>query len=221
MSDFSPGHACDPFGFVDRCTVSSFDDMPCSTADVSDATRTRFPPSDMKNRVLPSRIACNAATVSMPFSRGTSNPKRSCSASRKCAGIFSQIPTVRLPCTFEWPRSGAVPAPGLPMLPVSSSVFTISRIVYTASRCWVTPRVHVMMTLCAFSMASTVRRTSSRVRPQPRRSSSSSSPRRCSRVSSNPVVNRSMKSWSRASRRMSSLFTAWKNARSPSRRTCR
>ncbi len=27
------------------------------------------------------------------------------------------MPTVRSPCTFEWPRSGQMPAPSRPMLP--------------------------------------------------------------------------------------------------------
>ncbi len=37
---------------------------------------------------------------------------------------LSVMPTVRCPCTFEWPRTGQMPAPALPMLPRSSSRFT-------------------------------------------------------------------------------------------------
>src|SRR6202035_5725675 len=35
------------------------------------------------------------------------------------------MPIVRSPCTFEWPRTGQIPAPGLPKLPRSSSKFSI------------------------------------------------------------------------------------------------
>ena len=36
------------------------------------------------------------------------------------------MPIVLSPCTFEWPRTGQVPAPGLPMLPRTKSKLTIS-----------------------------------------------------------------------------------------------
>ena len=38
---------------------------------------------------------------------------------------FSSTPMVRSPCTFEWPRTGQMPAPGLPILPRISSRFAI------------------------------------------------------------------------------------------------
>ena len=75
IRDFSPGQVCEPFGFVDRCTVSSLFAMPFSASSVSDMTRTKLPPSDMKNLVFPSRIACPDATESNPCSRGVENPK--------------------------------------------------------------------------------------------------------------------------------------------------
>ena len=43
----------------------------------------------------------------------------------KSLGGRSQIPIVRSPCTFECPRTRQVPAPGRPMLPPTSSRFTI------------------------------------------------------------------------------------------------
>jgi hypothetical protein len=37
---------------------------------------------------------------------------------------------VRSPCTLEWPRTGQVPAPGLPMLPFMSSMLTIPDVLH-------------------------------------------------------------------------------------------
>ena len=52
--------------------------------------------------------------------------KSYCSARRSSGASsgFSVMPTVRWPCTLEWPRTGQMPAPGLPILPRSSSRLT-------------------------------------------------------------------------------------------------
>jgi len=56
-----------------------------------------------------------------------------------CGGRLLQMPTVRSPCTFEWPRNGHMPAPGLPMLPRNSSRLAICWTFEVPERCWVTP----------------------------------------------------------------------------------
>ena len=48
---------------------------------------------------------------------------------------FSLIPTVRWACTFEWPRTGQIPAPGLPILPRISRRLTNICTVSTPARC--------------------------------------------------------------------------------------
>ncbi len=55
------------------------------------------------------------------------------------------MPIVRSPCTFECPRTGQAPAPGLPKLPPTSSRLTSIWIVATASRCWVMPMAQQQM----------------------------------------------------------------------------
>jgi len=64
-----------------------------------------------------------------------------CSArrSRGTRSGFSVIPTVRWPWTFEWPRTGKMPAPGLPMLPRMSSKLLSIWIARTPERCCVRP----------------------------------------------------------------------------------
>ena len=52
---------------------------------------------------------------------------------------FSVMPTVRSPCTLEWPRSGQMPAPGLPILPRSISRLAICCTLPVPCRCWVMP----------------------------------------------------------------------------------
>src|SRR5258705_7583533 len=51
--------------------------------------------------------------------RGGSNPKTRASPFRSASFGTSVIPTVRSPCTLEWPRSGEMPAPLRPILPRS------------------------------------------------------------------------------------------------------
>ena len=52
---------------------------------------------------------------------------------------FSSIPTVRSPWTFECPRTGQMPAPGLPILPRKNNRFTSCCTLSVPSRCWVMP----------------------------------------------------------------------------------
>ena len=52
---------------------------------------------------------------------------------------FSVMPTVRWPWTFECPRTGKMPAPGLPMLPRISSKLLSIWIASTPDRCCVRP----------------------------------------------------------------------------------
>ena len=68
----------------------------------------------------------------------------------KDCGICSQMPMVRSPCTLLCPRMGEAPAPGLPMLPRSSSRLMISLMVATPFFCCVMPMAQVMMTFSAF-----------------------------------------------------------------------
>ena len=51
----------------------------------------------------------------------------------------SVIPTVRSPCTLEWPRSGEMPAPSRPILPRSISRLAICCTLPVPCRCWVMP----------------------------------------------------------------------------------
>src|SRR5258707_1329116 len=71
------------------------------------------------NHFRPSRIASTASTALWPLLRGGSNPKTRTSPSRSASFGISVMPTVRSPCTFEWPRSGEMPAPLRPILPRS------------------------------------------------------------------------------------------------------
>ena len=72
-------------------------------------------------------------------------PNSASRAARNDSGIFSQIPIVRSPWTFECPRTGHTPAPGLPIMPCSSSRFTASWMVATPWVCWVNPIAQQMM----------------------------------------------------------------------------
>ncbi len=84
-------------------------------------------------------MASQASTVVRPVSRGGSKPNCSLSLSSGASSGFSVMPTVRWPCTFEWPRTGQMPAPGLPILPRNSSRLTIIVTFCTPLRCWVRP----------------------------------------------------------------------------------
>ena len=134
-----PWCRCERFSFVATCTVSVQLAMDAAVSSESGVAATKLPPRPMNTSTSPSRIARIALTVSTPCSRGGSKPNSACSLSRNASGIFSQMPIVRSPCTLLCPRIGAAPAPGRPMLPRSSRKLTISRIVATALRCWVSP----------------------------------------------------------------------------------
>ena len=79
--------------------------------------RTRLPPSWNMARTSPFITASAASVQLRPFSFGGSNPYSSLSLSSGTSSGFSVMPTVRWPCTLEWPRIGSTPAPGLPILP--------------------------------------------------------------------------------------------------------
>ena len=81
------------------------------------------------------------------------------------SGIFSQMPIVRSPCTLLCPRIGDGPAPGRPMLPRSSRKLTISRIVATALRCWVSPIAQQTITLSAATTSRRAPRSAARDSP--------------------------------------------------------
>ncbi|COW55501.1 Uncharacterised protein [Mycobacterium tuberculosis] len=116
----------------------------------------KFPPMPMKTLTRPSRMARIAATVSKPCARGLVMPNSRSSAARNCSGIFSQIPIVRSPCTLECPRTGHTPAPGLPIMPRSSSTLVTSPMVATAWACWVKPIAQQMTVRCdAINIAAT------------------------------------------------------------------
>src|SRR5438105_4483823 len=72
----------------------------------------------------PLRICSHASTVLRPLSRGGSKPNCFFSFSFGTNSGFSVMPTVRWPCTFEWPRTGPIPAPGQPILPSNSRKLT-------------------------------------------------------------------------------------------------
>src|SRR5471032_1574103 len=87
---------------VEICTVRRSSRQACSISTVSGIARTKLPPRLTKPCTLRARMPSQASTVFMPLSRGASSG-------------FSVMPTVRWPCTFEWPRTGQMPAPGLPI----------------------------------------------------------------------------------------------------------
>ncbi len=75
-------------------------------------------------------IALQASTVLCPSQRGGVNWYSSASLSSGARLGFSVMPTVRWPCTLEWPRTAQMLAPGLPTLPRSKA------------------RLHTMWTFC-------------------------------------------------------------------------
>ena len=232
MSAVRPQTACDRLSLVETWTVRSAPRIASSTTAVSGAADAKLPPIPTKTRALPSRSARTASTVSNPCSRGGSKWNSSRNASRKWSGTFSQIPIVRSPWTFECPRTGQSPAPGLPMLPCAKARLAISLIVATALRCWVIPmaqQVTVRFEVASRSAACSMRERS---RPVATSTASQSSARMWSAHASNPVVCLRMNSRSRtvpgrpAARAASSLATrsepsAWNSARSPHTRTGR
>ncbi|SHV88684.1 Uncharacterised protein [Mycobacteroides abscessus subsp. abscessus] len=129
-----------------------------SVTAVSGVAEAKLPPIPMKTPTLPSRMARIASTVSKPCLRGVVIPNSESNAAKNDSGIFSQIPMVRSPWTFEWPRTGHTPAPGLPIMPRINSRFVASPMVATACRCWVSPIAQQKMVRCELaSMSATVR----------------------------------------------------------------
>ena len=129
-----------------------------------------------------------APTVSTPCSRGEEKENSASSLSWKAAGICSQMPIVRSPCTFEWPRTGQRPAPGLPMSPRSSSRLTTSRSIATECLCWVSPIAQQTMLPFEAAHSSATFRICLRVSPVASSTSAQSSAAIASRYASKPCV---------------------------------
>ncbi len=104
------------------------------------------------------------------------------------------MPIVRSPCTFEWPRTGNRPAPGLPTMPCRNATFTNSLIVLTALWCWVMPIAQQLTVRFEAAIMSAASRISSIARPVAARTSSQSTERTCCSHSAKPTVCCSMKS---------------------------
>ena len=130
---------CERLGFVAICTARSSLRMAANVASGSDIATARLPPRQISAFDLPSSMAAMASTALWPFSRGAVMPNvRSRLSSSSFDGI-SVMPTVRSPCTLEWPRSGQMPAPSLPRLPRSKSRLAIWCTLDVPCRCCVTP----------------------------------------------------------------------------------
>ena len=50
-----------------------------------------------------------------------------------------------MPCTFAWPRSAFTPPPGRPMLPSSSWIMAIVRMICDPVECCVQPSAYMMV----------------------------------------------------------------------------
>jgi hypothetical protein len=148
----------------------------------------------MKTFTRESRIARMLSTTSSPCSRGGSKSSAACSRSRNASVGFSQIPIVRSPCTLECPRTGHTPAPGLPIIPRSRTVLTISWIVATELRCCVSPIAQHTIVRCEPAIRSVSASTSASVRPVVAATSISGPRSRCARSSSKPPQCRAMNS---------------------------
>ncbi|MNH17933.1 hypothetical protein D3C79_776220 [compost metagenome] len=105
----------------------------------SGSATAKLPPRQISAFDVPAIIACMACTESCPCSVGGLKPNTCSILPRNSGEGFSVMPTVRLPCTLEWPRSGQIPAPGLPKLPRNNSRSQIRRTLAVPSLCWVMP----------------------------------------------------------------------------------
>ncbi|KAF0963130.1 hypothetical protein MLGJGCBP_03739 [Rhodococcus sp. T7] len=227
ISAACPVTRCERFSFVDTCTVNAHRRSAASVVSVSGVAETKLPPIPINTDALPSRIARIESTASNPCLRGEVMPNSVSRAVRKDSGIFSQMPIVRSPWTFEWPRTGHTPAPGLPIIPCSSSRFTASWMVATPWVCWVNPIAQQMMVFFDPINASAVARICSSVSPVACTTVPRSTCCRCAAHSSNPAVCRSMNSRSStvpgaaSSASSSNRPNPWNNAWSPPIRICR
>lgn len=127
------------FSLVEICTVSGTARQAASIWPWSGTARTRLPPRLINACSLPALIASHISTVFMPLARGGSKPYSSFSLSSGASSGFSVMPTVRCPCTFEWPRTGQMPAPGLPIFPRNKRKLTSICTFSTPLRCCVRP----------------------------------------------------------------------------------
>ena len=145
MASF-PVMRCDRFSLVDTWTVNPMFWRAIAVWSVSGAAERKFPPMQKNTSTFPSSMAWMALTTSYPWCCGIGNPRPS---SMRCKNAFdgaSQMPTVRSPCTLEWPRTGQKPAPGRPTCPLSRSKFTTSWMTPTPFRCCVRPMAqHAMV----------------------------------------------------------------------------
>ena len=114
ISDSSPHSACERFSLVLTLTVRSQAAHRGSGRDRCRAWRRR---SCRPSRRTPARGRRASRGWCRPSRgrarRGARTRTRRRARSRKGSGIFSQIPIVRSPCTFECPRTGHSPAPAL------------------------------------------------------------------------------------------------------------
>ena len=179
ISAVLPVTTCERLSLVDTCTVSAQERSARSVAAVSGVAEAKLPPIATSARTRPPAIARRVSTVSRPSSRGTSTPNSVANASRNTAGIFSQIPMVRSPCTLECPRTGHRPAPRLPIIPRSSATLAISRMVGTACRCWVRPIAQQKIVRSDSTSSCPIFSIWARASPEPDSMSAQSRPRTC------------------------------------------
>ncbi len=112
-----PTSRCERLSLVAICTARSSLAIAGKHCSGSGMATARLPPRQISTFDLPAMIACMAATASWPCAAGGLKPKVASMRASISAPGFSVMPTVRSPCTLEWPRSGQMPAPGLPILP--------------------------------------------------------------------------------------------------------
>ncbi len=138
--------ACSPvmrwprLSLVEICTVSR---QRCSASDgvvrVGRGAR-KLPPSPTKTFTVPvvHRLdgAARCRSRASPAARSRTPSPSACMNSGL---IFSQMPTVRSPCTLLCPRTGQTPAPRRPICPRSSAKFTMLCTLATPFLCCVIP----------------------------------------------------------------------------------
>ena len=166
-------------------------------------------------------------TVSRPCLSGGEKPNSRPSASRNAGLIFSQIPTVRSPCTLLWPRTGQRPAPRRPICPRRSAKLTMLCTLATPFSCWVIPIAQLQIIRSEPSAILAASAMSSRETPLSRTIASHDAASRSRTSASNPSVWCAMKSCARslppAARSASSIsfMIPFKSATSPLTRTGR
>ncbi len=154
----------------------------------------KFPPSATKTFTRPSCIAEMVFTASRPSRSGGAKPNSSPSARRNAGLIFSQIPTVRSPCTLLCPRTGQRPAPRRPICPRRSAKSTMLCTLATPFSCWVIPIAQQQIIRSDSSAISAPSAICSRVQPLASTIASHDVASRSRTSASNPSVWWAMKS---------------------------